>query len=291
MHEPYPLSLVPLLPQFLTRRRAKADIGLRAMERLGLDRPSYFFALDLGTQDPRGARPQDIGNPSYRTTDAPLRATAAAAVSAGLVSWADGRWTLTDKGRAALDEFRRGIDAHFRTLTPIPLEELADLAELLDTALRAISNAADPKMREHTARAARYRWQEPTSPMARLDAAIYGLWQVRDDCHVQAWQDAGLAGPALDVLTKVWRGEATTIEALSGPLRPEPDTRAAVQQLREAGLVSADGILEATSAGRAVRERIEAETDRYFFGPWPDDVGARADWIAHRLEAVNAALA
>ena len=27
--------------------------------------------------------------------------------------------------------------------------------------------------------------------MARLDAAIYGLWQFRDDCHVQAWRDGG----------------------------------------------------------------------------------------------------
>ena len=130
--------------------------------------------------------------------------------------------------------------------------------------------------------------------MARLDAAMYGLWQVRDDCHVQAWRDAGLAGPALDVLTKLWRKEAKTVEELCGPARPEADTQTALRQLRDAGLVApgADGAdLVVTAKGAGTRERIEAETDRYFFTPWPAGVGAETGWIADRLEAVNAALA
>ena len=267
------------------------------MERFGLDRPSYFFALDLGTQDPRGARPQDIGNATYRTTDEPLRATAAAAESAGLIAWASGRWSLTDKGHVALDEFRHAIDAHYASLSPIATDELERLADLLDQALRAASTAAEPKTRDHTPRAARHRWQEPTSARARLDAAIYGLWQVRDDCHVQAWRDAGLAGPALDVLTKLWRKEAKTVAELSGAARPEADTRTALQQLRDAGLVAPGPIragqadLAVTAKGSGTRERIEAETDRYFFASWPDSVGAVSGWIVDRLAAVNGALA
>lgn len=298
VREPYPLALVPLLPQFLTRRRAKADFPLRAMERLGLDRPSYFFAIDLGIQDPRGARPQDIGSATYRTSDEPLRATAAAAESAGLIARADGRWSLTDKGRSALDEFRRAIDAHYSSLSaslsPIPADELERLADLLDQAFRTASISAEPKTREHTPRALRHRWQAPSSVMARLDAAIFGLWQVRDDCHVQAWRDAGLAGPALDILTKVWRREAKTVEELSGAARPEADTRAALQELRDAGLLAPgpdQSDLTITAKGTGTRQRIEAETDRYFFAPWPDRVGAKAEWIVERLGAVNAALA
>jgi len=129
--------------------------------------------------------------------------------------------------------------------------------------------------------------------MARLDAAIYGLWQVRDDSHVQAWRDAGLTGPALDVLTRVWHREAATADELSAKVatqRPE-DVRAAVQQLRSAGLLAAGPALALTAKGVAVRERIEAETDRYFFAPWPDAVGAQSDWLTERLAAVNAALA
>jgi hypothetical protein len=292
MREPYPLSLIPLFPQFLQRRRAKADFPLRHMERLGLDRPAYFFVIDLGIQDPIGARPQDIGNSTYRTNDEPLRATAAAGESVGLIAWRDGRWSLTDKGRSALDELRRSFDAHYASLAPIAAGDLVRLAELLDAAFQASATSAEPQAREHTPRAMRYRWQPPSSVMAKLDAAIYGLWQIRDDCHVQAWRDAGLGGPALDVLTRVWHKEAATEDELAGkmPTQRPDDVRAASQYLRGAGLLTAGPGLALTDAGKAVRERIEANTDRYFFAPWPDAVGAHADWIADRLAAVNAAL-
>ena len=293
MREPYPLAIVPLLPQFLTRRRAKSDYPLRAMERLGLDRPAYFSAIDLGTQDPLGARPEDVQNSAYRTTDEPLRAPFAAAESAGLVTWHDGRWSLTDTGRRALDGFRRAIDEHFAGLAPIDPQELARLAHLLDDALAACVAAADPRTREHTPRAARYRWQEPSSAFARLDAAIYGLWQVRDDCHVQAWRDADLSGPEVDVLSRIWRHEAATEDELAAKMTTQTpaDVRASARQLRDAGLVTEGSGLALTPAGTAVRERIEAETDRYFFAPWPDAPAAQAGWATERLAAVNAALA
>ncbi len=293
MREPYPLALVPLLPQFLQRRRAKSDFPLRAMDRLGLDRPAYFSAIDLGTQDPRGARPQDIQNSAYRTTDDPLRAPLAAAESVGLVRWQDGRWSLTDRGQVVLDDLRQAMDRHFAGLTPIGTGDLDQLAALLDSALAACVQAPDPKTREHTPRAARYRWKEPSSPFARLDAAIYGLWQVRDDCHVQAWRDAGLTGPTVDVLTRIWRGEASTEGELAGKIttqRPE-DVRASAQQLRSDGSLADGEPLRLTPAGKTLRERVEAETDRYFFGPWPDPVGAKAAWLTERLAAVNEALA
>jgi hypothetical protein len=260
------------------------------MEKLGLDRPSYFFAMDIATQDPRGARPQDIGNSAYRTTDDALRMTAAAGESAGLLTWADGRWSLTGKGTTAVGELRRAIDAHYASLEPIAKDELERLAALLEAAFQAAAASKEPATREHTPRAARYRWQEPSSAMARLDAAIYGLWQIRDDCHVQAWRDAGLSGPELDVLSRIWRGEAATEDELASKMTTQrpTDVRAAVQQLGDAGLVSA---LAVTSAGASTRERIEAETDRYFFAPWPDAVGAQAEWLTERLAAVNAALA
>lgn len=293
MREPYPLALVPLLPQFLQRRRAKSDFPLRAMDRLGLDRPAYFSVIDLGTQDPRGARPQDVQNSAYRTTDDPLRAPLAAAESVGLVRWQDGRWSLTDSGHVVLDEFRQAMDRHFAGLTPIGAADLDELATLLDSALAACVQAPDPKTREHTPRAARYRWIEPSSPFARLDAAVYGLWQVRDDCHVQAWRDAGLTGPTVDVLTRIWRSEATTEGELAGKIatqRPE-DVRASVQRLRSDGSLADGEPLRLTAAGTTLRERVEADTDRYFFAPWPDPVGGKAAWLTERLAALNEALA
>jgi hypothetical protein len=293
MREPYPVALSPQLQQVLQRRRAKSDFPLRAMERLGLDRPAYFSAIDLATQDPRGARPEEIGNSRYRTTDEPLRAPLAAAESAGLVTGRDGRWSLTEKGRAAVHELRRALDAYYAGLTPIDAGELDRLARLLDDALAACVRAPEPKTREHAPRGPRYRWQEPSSAFARLDAATYGLWQFRDDCHVQAWRDAALTGPVLDILTRAWRSEAGTEDELAGKIqtqRPD-DVHAAARQLRSDGLLTSGPDLRVTPKGATLRERIEAETDRYFFAPWPDAVGAQAEWVTERLAAVNAALA
>lgn len=293
MREPYPVSLVPLLPQFLQRRRAKADFPLRAMEKLGLDRPAYFFSMDLGIQDPRGALPQDVGNSAYRTTDAQLRTVAAAGESVGLLVVRDGRWSLTDKGKAALDELRHAMEAHYASLSPIDAAELERLAGLLAGALAAAASSPAPKTRQHTPRAARYRWKEPSSTMARVDAAIFGLWQVRDDCHLQAWQDAGMTGPAMHLFTGIWNKEVSTDDDLLakvGTQRPE-DVRVGLLQLRANGLLTSGPDLALTDKGTALRERIEAATDRYFFAPWPDAVGAQADWVTERLAAVNAALA
>ncbi|MDP9320887.1 MAG: hypothetical protein M3P16_07305 [Chloroflexota bacterium] len=292
MREPYPLALVPLLPQFLQRRRAKSDFPLRAMEKLGLDRPSYFFAIDLGIQDPRGASPQDVGNSAYRTTDAQVRTVAAAGESVGLLVWRDGRWSLTEKGTLALREMRQAMEAHYASLSPIDAGDLERLAGLLESALAAAATAPAPKTREHTPRGARYRWKEPSSAMARLDAAIYGLWQVRDDCHTQAWRDAGMTGPAMHLFTGIWNKEASTdddLVAKVGSQRPE-DVRAGLERLRADGLLTAGRELAITPKGAALRERIEAETDRYFFAPWPDVIGAQADWVTERLVAVNTAL-
>jgi hypothetical protein len=293
MREPYPVALPPQLQQFLQRRRAKSDFPLRAMERLGLDRPAYFSVIDLATQDPRGARPEDIGNSRYRTTDEPLRAPLTAAESAGLATWRDNRWSLTDKGAAAVQELRRGLDAYYAGLSPIDAGELDRLARLLDDALAACVRASEPKTREHTPRGARYRWQEPSSAFARLDAATYGLWQVRDDCHVQAWLDAALTGPALDILTRAWRNDAGTEDELAGKIqtqRPD-DVHTAARRLRDDGLLTSGPELRVTPKGATLRERIEGETDRYFFAPWPDAVAAHADWVTERLAAVNGALA
>jgi hypothetical protein len=293
MRAPYPVALPPLLQQFLQRRRAKSDYPLRAMERLGLDRPAYFSMIDLGIQEARGARPQDIGNSTYRTTDEALRAPFAAAESVGLVAWRDGRWSLTPKGGAALDELRHAIDAYFAGLSPIAASDLERLARLLDDALAACVASSEPKTREHIPRAARYRWQAPSSPFARLDAAVYGLWMVRDDSHVQAWRDAGLTGPAVDVLTHVWHREAATDDELAKQLATQrpADVRAALVGLRGLGLLTPGPALALTAAGTETRERIEAATDRYFFAPWPDALAADADWMVDRLAAVNTALA
>jgi hypothetical protein len=266
---------------------------LQKTEELGLDRPTFIWTINLSYRGAAGAsaEPGDLAS-VYGTIPGRWLPMAAAARGAGLVEERDGRWYLTEKGRGLAAAMHWAARAHYATLTPIPKDELAELARLLDRAFFAAAKATEPNKRMHTPFAFGYREDEPAAgSFAQLDATVYGLWQVRDDCHMAAWRASGLTGPEVEVLTRIWREEAADEAALVDLLphqRPE-DVTAAIARLRKGGLVE-PGALAATAGGAKARQKIEDETDQLFFAPWPDDVGAKGAWIAEKLIEVNTAL-
>jgi hypothetical protein len=266
---------------------------LQKTEELGLDRPTFIWAINLSYRGERGAsaEPGDLTS-VYGTIRGRWLPMAAAARGAGLAEERNGRWYLTPNGRGLAAAMHEASRAHYASLTPIPKEELAELARLLDRAFFAAAKAAEPATRVHTPFAFGYRADEPPAgSFAQLDAAVYGLWQVRDDSHIAAWRASGLSGPEVEVLTRVWRDEAADEAALTDllPHQRSEDVSAAVARLRTEGLVETRS-LKATAKGAATRQKIEDETDRLFFAPWPEDVGARGGWIAEKLIEVNTAL-
>ena len=286
---PYPLDLVPRLPEFLNRRRLKFTYPLRVMEELGIDRPAFAFVVGgVALQPDDGARLVDIFNP-YPTVFEPNLAAASAARAAGLAEEVGGRYRATPKGRDLFARVRREADTFLATLQPIPQADTQRLADLLGRGLASIERSDVPK--DHIPRTARFRG-DAKIPMVALENAVFGLWQARDDCHMASWREAGFDGPTFDVLTRVWRNEAADEEKLASALtgqRPA-DVSAALSRLRKDGLVKTDA-LAVTDRGRDARQGIEDETERRFFGPWPDDVGAEGAWMTEKLTAINTALA
>ncbi|HEY7624485.1 MAG TPA: hypothetical protein VIA63_05620 [Candidatus Limnocylindria bacterium] len=293
MKPPYPIEIPPLLPLFLNKRRVKLTLPLKRTEELGLDRPSYIWAINLSYRGDAGATadPGDLTS-AYATIPGRWHPMAAAARGAGLAEERSGRWFLTPKGKDLAKELHEAAREHYASLDVLPKAELAELAGLLDRAFKVSAKASEPAKRQHTPFAFGYRGDEPApGSFAQLDAAIYGLWQVRDDCHMAAWRASGMSGPEVEVITRLWRDEAADEAALAELLphqRPE-DVRATLERFRKDGLVEA-GALRTTDRGAAARQKIEDETDRLFFTPWPDDVGARGAWIAEKLVQVNSAL-
>lgn len=259
------------------------------MEELGIDRPALFFLVSgVALLGDDGGRMSDITNPYPTLFDANL-AAASAARGAGLIEEVGDRWRATAKGRDVAARFRAEADTFYATLEPIPQAELSRLADRLGKALKAIEASDVPK--EHMRRTPHYRGDDRI-PMAALDNAVFGLWQARDDCHMSSWREAGFTGPVFDVLTRVWRNEAASEEELVKKLpvqRPE-DVRSALARLRADAMLE-PGALRLTERGSSQRQRIEDETDRRFFSPWPSDLAAEAPWIVERLRSVNAALA
>jgi hypothetical protein len=267
---------------------------LQKTEELGLDRPTFIWTINLSYRGDRGAsaEPGDLTS-VYGTIPGRWLPMAAAARGAGLAEERNGRWYLTERGRGLAAAMHEAARAHYAGLAPLPKDELVELARLLDRAFFAAAKATEPAKRLHTPFAFGYRSDEPPAgSFAQLDAAIYGLWQVRDDCHMAAWRGSGLSGPEVEVLTRTWREEAADEAALADLLphqRPE-DQSASLARLRKEGLIEADA-LKTTTRGANVRQQIEDETDRLFFVPWPDDVGAKSAWLAEKLIEVNTALA
>ncbi len=250
---------MPLLPEFLGKRRTKFTLPLRLMEELRIDRPALFFVIG-GVAPQGGGRFGEMWSP-YATQWDQQQAASVAARDAGLVEETDGRWDLTSAGRDLMKRLRREADAYLASLP----------------------------WHSHIPRAKRMAG-DGSHPMVALENAVYGLWQTRDDCHMAAWHEAGLDGPTLDALTRIWRGEAASEEELAAKLASQrpADVAGGLARLRRGGLVASDGRLRATEKGAKARQAIEDETDRLFFSAWPDDVGASAAWIQEKLAVVNA---
>src|SRR2546429_2084945 len=100
MRPPYPVEIPPLLPLFLNKRRAKMTFPLQKTEELGLDRPTFIWAINLSYRGDRGAsaEPGDLAS-VYGTIPGRWLPMAAAARGAGLADERNGRWFLTERAQ------------------------------------------------------------------------------------------------------------------------------------------------------------------------------------------------
>lgn len=291
MRPPYPVDVVPLLPKFLSGRRVPADWIQRITGELGIDRPAVLIAMAIERAGEAGLAERSVYSVYTTKLDASAPALAAAQ-GAGLITKSGDRWVATARGRDLAMRLRKASGEHLGTIATIPADELLRLSELLERAFQGATQAPEPSVKDRLPLGLGFRrGLRPLNAMAAIDQAAYGLWMFRDDCHIAAWRGAGFDGPTLDVLTRIWREQSGTLDELAPTLmqqRPE-DVSAAVDRLRRDGLVERDA-LRVTERGRAKREAVEAETDRCFFTPWPEDVGAEGPWIRERLEQVVASI-
>ncbi|MDP9371177.1 MAG: hypothetical protein M3Q65_01700, partial [Chloroflexota bacterium] len=125
------------------------------------------------------------------------------------------------------------------------------------------------------------------APLVRLERAVFDLWMARDDAHIGAWRAAHFPSPALDVLTRLWRGDAETLPALCAVLadtQDPDDVEANVEELVEQGYVEWRGeTLQPTRAGYRIREDIEADTDDLYFRQWPPLAPDEVAWLHDAL--------
>jgi hypothetical protein len=290
--------LVDLFPQFLMRRRRGWTGIQELLERAQLTRPALFLLRAIVEETAPGERLSRtelcarLFNP-YNTVY-PWLDLLPELVVRDLVVQAGEWYIVSAQGRTLIEELEHGAQAYLATLTPVPAADLERMADLLSTIAARAWAAPEPAAKPHQARAYRLPLSN-TSAMVRLDRAVYALWTSRDDAHNAAWQRAGFDGPAFDLLTRLWCGEATTLAELAQHIgqgqRPE-DIEQGVAALAAGGyVVSTGAALALTDHGRLVRDTVEEETDRVYFTPWPPLTLEEVSWLYETLQAVCERLA
>jgi hypothetical protein len=191
-------------------------------------------------------------------------------------------WTLAAPDALVPARFA-AVDAALRRMLGDGVAGDADVAEAAALARRA-AEAVTVEGRPLAAAHADLPW--PDAPHLVLWHAVSILREHRGDGHIAALVAAELDGlEALVSYTATGRGFVPPFARASrGWSEEEWDAGAA--RLVGRGLLDADGAL--TDEGRALRARVEAETDRLGAGPWlalGADGVARLGEVAGRLVA------
>lgn len=170
-------------------------------------------------------------------------------------------WTLATP-ETILAARLTAADRAYRRLFGADLEGSAEVTEAA-TLVRAATSGLDPAGRPLFAAHAGLEWPEPAHLALWHGASL--LREFRGDGHLAALLLAGLTGlEAIVTHTATGRGfTEQSAKALRGWSDEQWDNAAA--SLRERGILGPDGL---TAAGLALRERIEAETDRLDAAPW-----------------------
>lgn len=259
---------------------ALADIRAHyepAVERIitesGLDGWTWGLLLSAFTFEPESTTPArlQVRGP-YTAVEAYLARLSAAAGRGYLAEASPGEYRLTDTGRAELERFIEEVRAAMSQADPLPQAAGARLAGLLDRLVQASLKALQPP--EPRCIQLNYKLMpEAIPPLPYIEQAVSCLNAYRDDAHVAAWQPSGLSATALEFLTLLWRGEVDSLDAVCQRLANRghaPQAYAeALAELRARGFIEGpEGAPHVIEAGRAFRDQVEANTDRYFFAPW-----------------------
>lgn len=200
---------------------------------------------------------------------APLGAVAPAVVTSCFYVFHPGRvaralpdaWTYArpDEVLAAREQ---AVDAAMTRLFGAEAVGSPEMAEAADLAWTA-ATAADTEGR--VLGAANQALERPKQPHVRLWQAVTTLREHRGDGHVAALVSRGL-GPVAAMVLKSAAGESDGAVLREGRKWDLAAWRAAEAELRERGLLAADGTL--TAAGAAERDAVEARTDAVAERPW-----------------------
>ena len=293
MEHSTPLAIVDLLPRYAHARRAGWTPASVMPGRITL--PEYVLLRRAAIERDEAPIPyaelRANALDPYSTIDQFLERLPRL-VELGLLDQLGDEYALAPLGHHLLSRGEHAANDYAAGRIRLPPRDLARLASTLHDLAERQRRAPEPADKAHQNLVPRLRRFDPRqAPPFQLEYALYALQRARDDAHIAAWRASGFRGPAIELLSRVWSGDASTSAELVGltqdRMRPK-DVAALLDDLERDGYVALElPVVTITDRGREARDAIERETDRLYFAPWGE---FDAEWVRDRLEALTSAL-
>ena len=181
----------------------------------------------------------------------------------------------TQKGKDIIDQIEAVQVKAFNEHEPLSEVELDRIIALLDKILKGIKSLTQPPRSRFEIRSTIQIVRDLTPLWMFMDKVIL-IENFRQDCHDASWKIHDINAHAWEIMTLLWREEATGIDDLPelvannrGFTREE--TEAAVQDLLGRGWIQPaedPGKYQVTGSGKTMRQEAEDLTDKYFFAAW-----------------------
>lgn len=239
----------------------------------GLSIRSWMVLLAALTFEPEETTPSHLMvRGPYTSSEMYLMWLENAADHKFLTKSARGSFQLSPRGREATQEFIRLAREAMIAVDPLSPGESKFLAEKLD---RLVNECLDtsPPPNTWSISLSNKLMPEIDSYMPFIEQAFSCLSAYRDDAHLAAWRSSGLSAISMETLTVIWRGQASTLDELTDKLsnrgHPKKVYIDALKELKAKEYISGSRkMLRLTEEGKLIRDRVEADTERYFFKPW-----------------------
>ena len=176
------------------------------------------------------------------------------------------------------------------TTSKLPEEDLSTLTTLFDRLVKECLHSQPPP--DTWSIRLSYKLMPAKQPaLPFIEQSISCLAAYRDDAHLASWCSSGLSASAMECLSLVWRGQASSVREVFGKLEfrghPESVYQDAIAELREREyLQGSRNNLRLTESGSEFREHVEELTDQYFYNPWSCLTDTEKETISNLLPKI-----
>lgn len=244
------------------------------LEETKLDAPGALFMLHLASRvHPEPLTTAFVHQLYPYGSQSKYRSQIDGLVEAGYLEAASGGFRFTEAGQAAYDQLNRGFYDELARIGDRLTVDMVRTVELLNKVVEAMVKAPEPEPTAALESSRRIHPGIDVHGLVQIDAANDDLGAFRDDCHIAAWREYNVDGYVWETFSNVWEGEHNTAATLGERYAfrgyTEADYADALAQLVGRGwVVENESVFVLTDEGRALRERAEMATNRYFYAPW-----------------------